>query len=301
MKNLSQITKIYLKLTLVSIFFASNFIVARLMSTRISPITSSAMRFVIASCVLVIIVFQKYRTLPKINPYQLKIIFLLGIIGIAGDTFCFFSGLKYTTASKASIIVALNPVFLALFSRIFFKEKLQILKLTGIFISFIGAVIVISNGAVLSMAMGNIGLGELYILGSVICWVIFSLMGKSINRTMDSIIILCYASIVGSIILAGIAFGSGALIDLKNLNIPTLLGSLSIGILGTAISYQFYYEAIYFLGASRSGIFLNLIPVFATIGGILVLGEHLRSAFIIGAMMVLSGVLITNFHNNHNN
>lgn len=285
----------YIKLVLVTLFFASNFIIARVHSTSLSPITSAALRFIIASILLLIIVFQKYRKLPKINFYQLKVIILLGIIGIAGDSICFFSGLKYTSASKASIIVALNPIFLAIFSNIFFNEKLNFLKLTGIFISLIGTIIVISNGAVLSIFHGNISIGELYILGSVLCWVLFTLMGKSVSKKLDSIIILCYSSIVGSIILTTIGIQQNSFIDLNNMTLWIILGTLSIGTLGTAISYKFYYEAVYSIGASRSGIFLNLVPVFATIGGILILKETPTLAFFTGALMVLIGVYITNY------
>ena len=219
----------------------------------------------------------------------------MGIVGIAGDSIFFFSGLKYTSASKASIIVALNPIFIAIFSNIFFNEKLSISKLTGIFISLIGAIVVISNGAVLSVFRGNISIGELYILGAVFCWVFFTLLGKSVSEKLDSIIILCYSSIVGSIILTGIGIHQHSFVDLKNMTLWIMLGSLSIGTLGTAISYKFYYEAVYSIGASRSGIFLNLVPVFATIGGILILKESPTLAFFIGALMVLTGVYITNY------
>jgi len=284
----------YIKLILVTIFFASNFIIARVTSVVLSPITSSTLRFVIASIFLLMIVLQKYRKLPKINIYQLFIIILLGTIGIAGDSLCFFSGLKYTTASKASVIVALNPIFLAIFSKIFFNEKLNLLKLTGIFISLIGTVVVITNGAVFSVLRGNISIGELYILGAVLCWVIFTLLGKSISENLDSIIILLYASIVGSIILAAIGFQQGSFIDFRKMNLWIMLGYLSIGTLGTAVSYKFYYESVYSIGASRSGIFLNLVPVFATISGILILKEHLTFAFLAGSLMVLAGVYITN-------
>ena len=284
----------YIKLILVTIFFASNFIIARVTSVVLSPITSSTLRFVIASFFLLIIVLQKYRKLPKINIYQLFIITLLGTIGIAGDSLCFFSGLKYTTASKASVIVALNPIFLAIFSKIFFNEKLNLLKLTGIFISLIGTVVVITNGAVFSVLRGNISIGELYILGAVLCWVIFTLLGKSISENLDSIIILLYASIVGSIMLGVIGFQQGSFIDFRNMNLWIMLGYLSIGILGTAVSYKFYYESVYSIGASRSGIFLNLVPVFATISGIIILKEHLTFAFLAGSLMVLTGVYITN-------
>jgi drug/metabolite transporter (DMT)-like permease len=132
-------------------------------------------------------------------------------------------------------------------------------------------------------------------LGAVFCWVFFTLLGKSVSEKLDSIIILCYSSIVGSIILTGIGIHQHSFVDLKNMTLWIMLGSLSIGTLGTAISYKFYYEAVYSIGASRSGIFLNLVPVFATIGGILILKESPTLSFFIGALMVLTGVYITNY------
>lgn len=55
------------------------------------------------------------------------------------------------------------------------------------------------------------------------------------------------------------------------------------------------FGAVYSIGASRAGIFLNMVPVFATIGGVLILNEKLTLTFFIGALMVLTGVYITNY------
>ena len=100
----------------------------------------------------------------------------------------FFLGLKTVEASRASVIVATNPVFIALFSSIIYKEKLSRLQLLGICISMIGAVLVIIRGDLKQLFQGNLGWGEMFIFCCVVCWVGYSLIGKWVMHTLSPLV-----------------------------------------------------------------------------------------------------------------
>lgn len=154
------------------------------------------MRFLVASLFLVLFSLNLYSKLPKINLHQIILIIFLAVTGIVGYNFFFFSGLKFIDASRASMIVALNPSFVAILSTSIFKEKFNEFKFTGIILSLMGALTVISKGNFRTILQGNIGSGELLILGCVFCWVFFTLAGKIIMKDLKPIIVITYACLL---------------------------------------------------------------------------------------------------------
>ena len=110
---------------------------------------------------------------------------LLGLTGIFGYNVFFFLGLQTVTASRASLIVANNPVFIALFATLLLGERMTAGRGAGIFLSLLGAVVVITRGNPVEILQGGIGVGELYILGCVASWVAYSLLGKTVMARLS--------------------------------------------------------------------------------------------------------------------
>nr|WP_239559196.1 DMT family transporter [Sporohalobacter salinus] len=285
---------IYFKLFSVAFFFGGTFIAGKILSQIVPPFTSAFLRFFIASIFLIIFVVKKHGKLPRLNCKQFLTILILGFSGIMGYNFFFFSGLKIISASRASMIISCNPVIIAGFSSLLFNEKFTKYKLTGILISLIGALIVISRGNPLIILQGNIGLGELYILGCVGCWVIFTLTGKIAMNKLPPLIVITYACIIGSIILLIPGYFEGELHHLIRFNLTKWLSVLFLGFFGTALSFNWYYEGINKIGPSKSGIFLNFVPVCAVILAIIILNEPLTFSLVLGAILVVSGIYLTN-------
>jgi len=78
-------------------------------------------------------------------------------------------------------------------------------------------------------------------------------------------------------------------------SIEVWLSVFALGFLGTALAFTWFYEGIDKIGPSRAGIFINFVPIFATLMGILILHEKLSSSLVIGAIFVVTGVYLTNF------
>ena len=285
----------YIKLILVALFFGGTFIAGRVMAANLPPFTSSFLRFLLASFFLVLFVFKIYGKFPRINFRQFLLIIALGVTGVAGYNFLFFSGLKFITASRASMIISLNPSVIAILSTLIFKEKFTKFKFMGIILSLTGALIVISQGNLQVILQGNIGWGELFILGCVVCWPSFTVLGKIIMRDIKPIIAITYACLAGTIILILPAYREGVLQNFMQYNVEVWLSLFVLGFLGTTLAFTWFYEGIDKIGPSRTGIFINFVPIFATLLAVLILHEKLSPSLIIGAIFVLSGVYLTNY------
>lgn len=286
---------IYIKLFLVSLFFGGTFVAGRVMAASIPPLTSAFLRFLLASFFLILFIFKKYGKFPRINFQQFLLIIALGLTGVVGYSFFLFSGLKFITASRASMIISLNPAVITILSILIFKDKFTKFKFTGIILSLTGALIVISQGNLQVILQGNIGWGELFILGCVVCWSSFTVLGKIIVKDLKPIIAITYACLTGTLILILPAYQEGILQNIMQYSIEIWLSVFVLGFLGSALAFTWFYEGVDKIGPSRTAIFINFVPIFATLMAILILHEKLSPSLIIGAIFVVSGVYLTNY------
>ena len=295
MKTFLKNNTTYIKLFLVALFFGGTFIAGRIMATNLPPSTSAFLRFLLASFFLVLFVFKIYGKFPRINFPQFLLIITLGLTGFAGNNFFFFSGLKFITASRASVIISLNPSVITILSILIFKDEFTKSKFTGIILSLTGALIVISQGNLQVILHGNIGWGELFILGCVICWSSFTVLGKIIMKDLKPIIAITYACLAGTLILILPAYKENVLQNFMQYSVEVWLSVFVLGFLGTVLAFTWFYEGIDKIGPSRAGIFINFVPIFATLMAILILHEKLSSSLVIGAIFVVSGAYLTNY------
>jgi len=285
----------YIKLFLGALFGGSAFVAGRIMAANLPPFTSAFLRFLLASFFLVLFVFKKYGKFPQLNFPQILLIISLGLTGIVGSNFFFFSGLKFITASRASMIISLNPSAITILSILIFKDKFTKFKFAGIILSLTGALIVISQGNLQAILQSNIGAGELFILGCVICWSSFTVLSKIIMKDLKPTIAITYACLAGTLILILPAYREGVLQNFMQYSLEVWLSVFALGFLGTVLAFTWFYEGIDKIGPSRAGIFINFVPIFATLMAILILHEKLSSSFVIGAIFVVSGVYLTNY------
>ena len=162
---------IYGKLFLSALFWGGTFVAARIVAQDVGPYSASFLRFVTASIFLIALLVLKEGRIPRLQRHQVIPAVLLGMTGVFAYNVFFFLGMQTISASRASLIVATNPVLIALLSALFFRERLDAAKTVGILLCVTGATIVISRGDPLSLFAGGVGWGELYIFGSVLSWV----------------------------------------------------------------------------------------------------------------------------------
>lgn len=285
---------LYLKLFLVAMFFGGTFIAARVIAQTLPPFTASFLRFLVASVFLILFLFSRSINLPSFKLTTAIQILLLALSGIAGYNLLFFSGMKFIPASRASIIVSLNPALISIFSFLFFQEKINSQKIIGIILSFIGAIIVITKGKLNLLSFGNIGLGEIYILGCVVCWSSFTIISKSVINKVKPLTAITLACLVGTLFLFFPAWQEGQLKNFLNFGREVWISIFALSILGTVLAYIWYYEGLEKIGASKTGIFINFVPVWATALAILILGEQITVSFVTGSLVVLCGVFLVN-------
>lgn len=285
---------IYLKLFLTAVIWGGTFVAARVVAGEVPPFSASFLRFAIASAALVTFLIIREGHLPRLRRHQILPAILLGLTGVFAYNVFFFLGLKTITAGRAALIVANNPVFIALLSAMLFKERLSGRNVIGIIVCLAGAVVVISRGDPGAILTGGIGQGELLILGCVASWVLYSVIGKVILRDLSPLAAVTWSCLIGALALSPFALQEGLARQIGHYDLAVWTGLLYLGILGTVIGFFWYYEGIKAIGPSRAGVFINFVPVSGVFFGWLILSETLDISLAIGAVLVIGGVFLTN-------
>jgi drug/metabolite transporter (DMT)-like permease len=289
-----QVSKTYIKLMFTMIFWGGTFISGRMLAGQIPPLIAAFLRFAMAAAILLIVLYRRNGRLPAIPGHLRLPIICLGLTGVVSYNVFFFWGLQSVAASRASVIIANNPVFIAMFAALIFKERLGWIESLGVLISVSGAVIAISRGDMAGLVNGGLGWGDLMIFGCVLSWAAFSLIGKIVVAYIPPLTAISYAALVGALLLFfpavmdGMfgALGEYALLDWGNI--------AYLGVFGTVLGFVWYYEGIERIGATRAALFINFVPISAIIMAFFLLGEPLTGSLLIGAALVLSGVYLTN-------
>jgi drug/metabolite transporter (DMT)-like permease len=284
----------YGKLLLMSFFWGGTVIAARVVVRDVGPYSAAFLRFAIASVLLAVIAWRLEGRNMRLKAGQVWPVVVLGLSGVFAYNILFMKGLKLIEAGRASMIMANNPIFIALCSAYFFKEKLTPVRLAGILISISGAVVVIARGHFGSIFRGGIGPGEIMIFGCVACWVTYSVVGKALMRSLRPLPSVTYSVLVGTLALAGPALAEGMAGKMAGYRVRDWMSLAFLGVFGTVIGFVWFYEAIQKIGAMRSGLFISFVPISAVLLAFLILGEPITPSMAVGAVLVTAGVYMTN-------
>ncbi|MCE4052509.1 DMT family transporter [Pseudomonas sp. Au-Pse12] len=284
---------VYARLAAVTTIWGGTFVAGRYLAGGLTPLLAASLRFLLAS--LALLGFMALARIPLARPNlrQFGQLALLGFFGIFFYNLCFFLGLQQVNASRASLIVALNPAVIALASWALFKERLGRRQLLGIVLCLSGAALVICSRDPSALAVQAGGWrGDLLILGCVLGWGVYSLFSKGLNHSLGPLQTVTYSILLGTLMLcvATLARGEFEWQALARLNFAQGLSLLYLGVLGSALAYIGYYDGLRRIGATRAGVFIALNPLTAVILGALLLEEQVSLVMGLGGALILGGI-----------
>ncbi|MBD1867616.1 DMT family transporter [Cyanobacteria bacterium FACHB-471] len=292
--NSTPPTLIFIKLAAMTVIWGATFIVGRVLMQSVAPFTAAFWRYAIATLCLLLLTIKQEGRLPPLRSQQVLPLVILGLSGIFAYNAFFFLGLQTTDASRAALIVTTNPTVIALSAALLLKDKLTPFKLIGIFLALTGAAIAISQGNPLAILAQRIGSGDWFLLGCVITWTIYTLMGKQVMKTLSPFAATTYACLIGTPIFFIPALREGLLQSWQTFSVSVWLGILYLALLGTVAAFCWYYEGVKLIGAAKAAVFINLVPVISVILAALLLNEPLTPTLILGGLCVVLGVSLTN-------
>lgn len=290
---------VYMRLALVAVAWGGTFIAGRSLA-GIAPMFSACLRFVLASMALSLFLLLSGNGFKRINARQALVVTLLGFCGIFSYSFFFFSGLQYISASRAALIVALNPAVMTLIAYLFYHEHVTPLKVLGIVLCFGGVALVVGGGDPQGAARGPMPvspwLGEALIGGCVLSWSAYSVFCKTVVRQLGPLHTVTYSIYAGTVMLVLYAAATGVLdmSELWHFSLAEITSLFYLGVIGSAVAYIWYYDGIQQIGVARASVFIALNPLSAVLFGAALLGEQMTLATLFGGVLIISGIVVEN-------
>ncbi len=277
--------------TFTSVIWGLSFLSIKVSVMVIPPMTLALARFVIASFILLAML----RILEPGSKLDKKDVPALSAAGIIGITLYFFfenNGVKLTTASVASIIIATIPIMSMLSDYIFFKVPLYPYKVMCVILSVAGVYLVVGANMAGSDGRGNLA-GNLLMLGAAVSWVIYSIVTRPLGKKHTQLFIVTYQTVFGTISL--IPFSLLEMGDWRPVSAAIILNVAYLGVFCSALGYYLYVYAMKKLGMGVVSLFINLIPVVTVISSYFILGEKITPVQMIGGGLILTSVYIASW------
>lgn len=280
-------------LILATVLWGGNFVIGRAVADDIPPIILSYFRWIIALIVFLPIAWKSFAKDWQYIRNHLRIVIVLSLTGIATFNTLVYVALHYTTAINASLMNSTTPIVIFLLSYLFIKEKLTKKQIIGAILSLIGVLFIISRGSLELITSFSFNSGDLIMLIAVLSWSIYSILVKQYSDRLPGNSTFLASIVIGIIILTPF-FIFDWLNEHESINwsIGSVSAILYIGIFASIVAFLSWNSGVVRLGASKAGIFLNFIPLFATLFAVIFIGETLQLSQLFGAVFVISGVYL---------
>lgn len=284
----------YFKLIATMAMWGGTWVSGRIIAQELTaPLATAAMRFLLAGLALALVAKASGKGIPlPQDGREWRVIWSLGFFGIFLYGLCFFYGLQKIAAGHAALVVALNPVVVVIAAWLLGQERMNGRKALGSVIALAGCLTVIGNGDPLALLRGEVGMGELLIVGCVLSWTAYTFISRRATQLISPLATTLHASLVGALLL-GIAALIVAEINIAEWSLKVWTSLFYLAIFGTAISYTWFSDAVRQMGAGHASVFINLVPVFAVLQAAVILDERLGLPVLFGGLLVIAGVWLT--------
>jgi len=277
-------------LVLQQVLGALTFPIAKYGLAIIEPFTFAFYRFVLSALVLLGVTRLRSRRPPIEKKDYWKIIGL-GFLIIPFNQAAYLYGQNLTGAGHGALLFATSPIWIFLGGLFYLKEKFTARRVVGVALGLIGVITIITSGA--------IELGAEYLLGDVIifiavlAWSAFTILGRPLVLKYGAFRVTAYALASGSAMYFPFGFYRAFIFDYSSATLGAWL-TIAYAALGVSVAaYVLWYWLLKYMEATKIAVFHNLQPVVASGVAFIFLNEPIGWPFIIGGLIVLSGVIIT--------
>ncbi|WEU40250.1 MAG: DMT family transporter [Candidatus Odinarchaeum yellowstonii] len=285
--------------TLISaLAWGSSFPVIRWGVGFINPLVFLFFRFLTASLFTTPLIIKNIRAIRRL--LGSRYIILIGVLNAIGYLLE-FTGLAYTTASKASLLVNLNAVFVALFAAFILGERLNKRRLLALTIGLTGALTVILNGDLSIIFSGSLT-GDILVLAAGLIWALYIVYSKKVVEVEDSNSSADFFNLTWvNLILSTVIFTPFALTFMiadssfftSIMTSEVFFSVAYLSLVCTVLAFLLYFKGLKYISASSVAVILLSEILFAVLISYIFLFEPVTLYLIIGGFLITLAVLLS--------
>ena len=292
---MGQNAKAYLMLVCATLFWAGNFTIAKFAYLQnIPPNTLSFLRWCLVWIILFPFTYQEILKLKYKIRENLSLFFILGFTSVCIFTSFTYNALNHTQVINASLFNTAIPVTIILVCFLLKIEKTNIFQLSGLFISVLGILTIITRLDLNILLSLNFNKGDLFMIGAIIAWGVYSAYLRKRNFDVSLLALVQIICTFGLIFLLPLFFIDIIQDKVVEINSNFFYILFYIALFPSIGSYYCWAGAVAIIGANRAGIFLSLIPLFSTIFAIILFNEKFLFFHLIGSILIILGLFLSN-------
>jgi len=280
-------------LTLSALFWGGNFVVGRWAHSEIGPISLTFWRWLIAALILMpFVAGDLWRLRGEIRKH-FALIFALSVLGVAMFNAFMYLALATTTAVNATFVLASMPMVIPVVSFVMGEERLNLRQGAGILISVVGVGVIISRGQWQVFSNLAFTAGDLWVLAGVLAWSIYSVLLRRKPATVPPLALLGSTIILGVMLLAPFYVWEYQNVGGFALTTSNALVIGYVAFFSSIVAFMCWGAGVAKVGVNKAGLFIHLIPLFASVLSIVFLNESLKTYHVIGIAPILLGIYLT--------
>ena len=239
--------------------------------------------------------FFKAKSIEKEDRFTL---FKCGLFGMSINIAAFISGLDYSTPVNSSVLIIISPIFVVILSYFIFKNNINSSKIAGIFLGFVGALILILTADSNSSVGRNIPLGNFLFIVNSISYAYYLIIVKPMAQKYDLITLFKWLFLVG--LIFNFPLGISQFLHVEWINLPfkeAILPMCFVVVCTTFLTYFLNGYALTKLTSTEVAVFMYLQPIIGILFAILTNSDTINLTIVIASMLIFTGVYLTSILN----
>lgn len=285
------LTNAHLLLMLTSLFWAFNTIAGRAAVGEVSPLFIVSVRWFFVSIILTIICRKELLKTWSILNSKLKWLVIMGLFGFTGFNSSYYIAAHDTIAINLGIVQGTMPAFIIIIAWFWLNEKVNFKQLIGVLITFLSVLVVVSSGDFNTLKNFEFNKGDIIMIFACTLYAVYAvgLRKKPKIGALALLTFFAYVAFLGS--LPGLLYETYT----NNLVLPGIKGVIILTVIiifPSFLAQIFFMKGVEKIGASRSGLYTNLVPIFSSLLAVLFLGEDFKIYHLISLTLIFIGIYI---------
>lgn len=276
-------------LTLTTLFWAGNTVAGKVAVGNVSPSLLTFSRWGILMLFLPLVYARQMQHAWPVLRTKWIYIIAMGALGLAAFNLLFYFSAHHTTAVNIGILQGAIPIVVLIGAFFMYGTRITALQVLGVVVGLVGVVTVALRGVPSQMADLVLNRGDLMMAGACVLYAGYTLGLKS-RPAVSGIVLFTYFAIAGAFLSAPFAiyeWWEGSVIW------PDATGWIVIAyvtIFPSFLAQIFFLRSVDLIGPGRSGVFVNLTPIFSALFGVVLLSERFQMYHAIALALVLLGL-----------
>lgn len=285
----------YLILGMAPLCWAGNVVLARGVADLIPPVAFAFWRWTLAFVLILPFTWRQLKADWRSVLGGFKMLLVLAALGISSFNTLLYTAVHTTTAINSALIQSTMPSVIVLLSLVLYNEKISAQQMIGVLLGVLGACLIVLRGELKTLQTLSFVQGDLLMIIAVMCYGLYSALLRR-RPAIHPLSFLTATFFLGAVELLPVYLWELVRIGSFSLSHDIALSICYVALFPSIVAYFCWNKGIDLLGPNRAGLFINFIPVFASLLSVWLLGESIQLFHVAGMALIVGGMILFSYN-----